>query len=49
MVGRKEAEGGKGGKIKYGKRWRICIEGQKIDQSCVALGVEELELANRKS
>jgi hypothetical protein len=44
--GRKEGEGEKRGKIRYGRR---CTEGQEIEQRCVAMGCGELRVATRKS
>jgi hypothetical protein len=35
------------GRIRYGRRWRRCTEGQKIEQSCVAMGDRELGVATR--
>ena len=47
MRGREEGEGERG-RIRYGKRWRRCTEGQEIEQRCVAMGDEELGVATRK-
>ena len=41
--------GGKSGRIRYGRRWRRCTEGQEIEQRCVAMGDGELGVATRKS
>ena len=49
MGGREEGEGNKRGRIKYGRRWRRCTEGQEIEQRCVAMGDGELGVATRKS
>jgi hypothetical protein len=40
-------EGGKGGRIKYGRRQGRWKEGQEIEQSCVAMGDEELGVTTR--
>ena len=49
-LGRKRGEGGeKRGRIRYGRRWRRCTEGQEIEQRCVAMGDGELGVATRKS
>lgn len=37
------------GRIRNGKKWRSCIEGQEIEQMCIALGDGELDLGTRKS
>ena len=42
-------EGKKRSRIRYGRRWRRCTEGQEIEQRCVAMGDGELGLAIRKS
>ena len=39
----------KRGRIRYGRRWRRCTEGQEIEQRCVAMGDGELGVATRKS
>ena len=44
MGGREEGEGKKKRRIRYGRRWQRCTEGQKIEQRCVAMGLEELVL-----
>jgi hypothetical protein len=46
-LGRKRGSGGgkRGGRIRYGRRWRKCIEGQEIEQRCVAMGDEHLGAA----
>ena len=49
MGGREEGEGKKRGRIRYGRRWRRCTEGQEIEQRCVAMGDGELGVATRKS
>ena len=49
MGGREEGEGEKRGRIRYGRRWRRCTEGQEIEQRCVAMGDGELGIATRKS
>jgi hypothetical protein len=46
---KEEGEGEKRGRIRHGKRWRRCTEGQEIKQSYVAMGNGELEVATRKS
>ena len=47
MAGR---DGGiKRGKIRYGRRWRRCTEGQEIEQRYVAMGEGELGVATKKS
>jgi hypothetical protein len=38
-----------GGRIRCGRRWGKCTEGQEIDQRCVAMGDGELGVSNRKS
>ena len=48
MGGREEGEGERG-RIRYGKRWRRCTEGQEIEQRCVAMGDEDLRVATSKS
>ena len=48
MGGREEGEGKKRGRIRYGRRWRRCTEGQEIEQRCVAMGDGELGVATRK-
>ena len=48
-LGRKREGGGGRGRIRYGKRWRRCTEGQEIEQRCVAMGDGELGVATRKS
>ena len=45
MGGREEGEGEERGRIRYGRRWRRCTEGQEIEQRCVAIGGGELEVA----
>jgi hypothetical protein len=47
-LGGREGERKKSGRIKYGRTWRRCIEGQEIEQKCVAMGDGELEVAKRK-
>ena len=38
-LGRKRREGReKRGRIRYGRRWRRCTEGQEIEQKYVAMG-----------
>jgi hypothetical protein len=49
MGGREEEEGKKKGRIRYGRRWRRCTEGQEIEQRCVAMRDRELEVVPRKS
>jgi hypothetical protein len=49
MGGREEGEGKKRKRIRYGRRWRRCTEGQEIEQRCVAMGEGELGVATRKS
>ena len=49
MGGREGGEEKKRGRIRYGRRWRRCTEGQEIEQSYVAVGDRELGVANRKS
>jgi hypothetical protein len=47
-----KGRGGKDGRIQYGRRWRGCTEGQKIEQRCVAMrgvGGRELGEATRES
>jgi hypothetical protein len=39
----------KRGRIRCGRRQGRCTEGKEIDQSCVAMGVWDLVVANRKS
>ena len=46
---REEGEEKKRGRIRYGRRWRRCTEGQEIEQRCVAMGDGELGVATRKS
>jgi hypothetical protein len=41
--------GGKRGGIMYRRIWRRCTKGEKIKQSCVAIGYRELGIATRKS
>jgi hypothetical protein len=41
--------GGKGGRIRCGRRLGRCTEGQEIEQRYVAMGDGELGLATRKS
>ena len=49
-LGRKRRRRGeKGVRIRYGRRWRRCTEGQEIEQRCVAMGDGELGVATRKS
>ena len=48
-LGRKRRGGGEKRRIRYGRRWRRCTEGQKIEQRCVAMGDGELGVATRKS
>ena len=38
----------KRGRIKYGRRWRRCTEGQEIEQRCVSMGDGELGVTTRK-
>jgi hypothetical protein len=33
----------------YGRKWRRCTEGQKIEQRCIAMGDGDLGVAIRKS
>jgi len=49
LGGREEGEGERRGRIRYGRRWGRCTEGQKIKHRCVAMGDGELGLAIRKS
>ena len=49
LEGREDREGKKRGRIRYGRRWRRCTEGQEIEQRCVAMGDGELGVATRKS
>jgi hypothetical protein len=42
-------QGGKGGRFRYGRRWDISTEGQKIESRCVAVWEGELEIDTRKS
>ena len=49
LGGRKEVEGEEVGRIRYGRRWERCTEGQEIEQRYVAMGDGELGLATRKS
>ena len=39
LGGREEGEGKKRGKVRYGRRWRRCTEGQETEQRCVAMGM----------
>jgi hypothetical protein len=48
LGGSEEGEGERG-RIKYGRRWRRCTEGQEIEQRCVAMGNGELGITTRKS
>ena len=43
MGGRKEVEGEEVGRIRYGRRWERCTEGQEIEQRYVAMGNGEPE------
>jgi hypothetical protein len=38
LGGKEESEREKGSRIRYGRRWGRCTQGQEIDQSCVAMG-----------
>jgi hypothetical protein len=52
LGGRKEEEGEKRNRIRYGKRWRRCTEGtegQEIEQRCLAMGDSYFCIAARKS
>ena len=49
LGGRQAGERKKRGRIRYGRRWRRCTEGQEIEQRCVAMGDGELGVATRKS
>jgi hypothetical protein len=49
LGGREEGKGKKKGRIRYGRRWRACTEGQKTEQMCVTMVNGELEVATRKS
>ena len=49
MGGREEGEGEKRGRIRCGRRWRRCTEGQEIEQKCVAMGDRELDVSTKKS
>ena len=42
MGGREEREAKMRGRIRYGRRWRRCTEGQEIEKRCVAMGDGEL-------
>jgi hypothetical protein len=44
-----DEEGEKRVRIRYGRRWRRCTEGQEIEQRCIAMGDGELGVATRKS
>ena len=46
---KRQEKGEKRGRIRYGRRWRRCTEGQEIEQRCVAMGDGELGVATRKS
>jgi hypothetical protein len=48
-LGRNRRGGGEEGRIRYGRRWKRCIEIQEIEQRCVAMGDRELWVATRKS
>jgi hypothetical protein len=48
LGGREEGEGGKRGRIRYGRRWRRCTEDQEIEQMCVAMGDGERGGSNQK-
>jgi hypothetical protein len=41
-------EWGKKGRIRYGRRWRRCREGQEIEQRCVAMGDGGVGSSNQK-
>jgi hypothetical protein len=43
-----EEEGKKRGRIRYGRRWRRCTEGQEIEQRYIAMGDGELGGSNQK-
>jgi hypothetical protein len=47
LGGREEGEGNKRGRIKYGRRWRRCTEGQEIEQRCIAIGDGELVVSRK--
>jgi hypothetical protein len=49
LEGREEGEGKKRGRIRYGRRWRKCTEGQKVEQKCVAMRDGGLGVATRTS
>jgi hypothetical protein len=44
-----EERGGKGGRIRCGRRLGRCTEGQEIEQTCIAMEDGELGVATRKS
>ena len=47
-LGERGQRGEKMSRIRYGRRWRRCTEGQEIEQRCVAMGDGELGVATRK-
>ena len=49
MGGKEEGEGKRRERIRYGRRWSRCTEGQEIEQRCVAMGDGALGVATRKS
>jgi hypothetical protein len=49
LGGREEGEEKKKGRIRYGRRWMRCTEGQEIEQRSVAMGDGEMVVATRKS
>jgi hypothetical protein len=44
----KRERGEKGHRMRYGRRWRRCTEGQEIEQRCVTMGDGELGVATKK-
>ena len=49
LGGTEEGKGKMKGRIRYGRRWRTCTEGQETEQMCVTMVKGELEVATRKS
>jgi len=49
MKKRKVGEEKRGGRIRCGRRWEKCTEGQEIEQRCVAMDDGKLGVVNRKS
>jgi hypothetical protein len=48
-LGRNIRDGGeKGSRIRYGRRWKRCTEGQEIEQRCVAMRDGKLGGSNQK-